>query len=163
MGKGAKVALGLAFAALVLLGLRIGITAMRPPNDQVLIELALAESIQASKEGRPGGVMDKLSSQLRFNEVDASGNRRQIADYIKNNKPDVTVLNKTAVVTGDEARIVSPVEVSINFLGERKFQLNEVTMVFRREPDRAYLIIPTSKWKLAEVRVPDASLADFMP
>jgi hypothetical protein len=144
------------------LGGRAAIGLMSRPNDQQLIEVALDESIQASKEGRPGGVMDKLSTNLKFNDMDTSSNRRQIADYIKNSRPDVDVLDKTAVITGEEARIVSPVKLTINLLGERTMDLDEVTMIFRKEEDRAYVLFPTRKWKLSEVRVPEQNVADFL-
>jgi hypothetical protein len=158
-----KVVIWVIVAAVALFGIRIVMSRMNQESDQVLIERALAESIQASKEGRPGGVMDKLSKSLKFNELDTSGNRSQIAQYIKQNKPDVTVVNKKAVVSGEEARIISPVNIKIGFLGQGiERELKDVTMVFRKEEDREYLIFPTTKWKLAEVTVPDASVADFL-
>ena len=146
-----------------LLAIRMGISAANAPNDQEQIQLALADSIKASREGRPGGVMDKLSVNLKLNDLDASGNRSQIARYIKENQPDVVVINKTAVITGDEAQIKSPVQLSLNFLGQKmERQLEDVTLVFRRESDRVYLVFPTKKWKLAEVHVPEESVSSFM-
>ncbi len=150
-------------AVVALVGIRIALSAMNAPNDQQQIQLALAQSIQASKEGRPGGVMDKLSVNLKLNDIDTSGNRNQIAKYIRENQPDVTVIDKTAVVTGDEAQIKSPVQLSLNFLGQTmERQLEDVTLVFRREDDRAYLIFPTKRWKLAEIHVPEESVSSFM-
>jgi hypothetical protein len=150
-------------AVLAIAGIRFAISSLNAPNDQEQIQLALAESIKASKEGRPGGVMDKLSANLKLNDMDTSGNRRQIAQYIKENQPDVTVLDKQAVITGDEAQIKSPVDLSLNFLGQKmERRIEDVTMVFRREDDRAYLIFPTKKWKLAEVHVPPESVSLFM-
>jgi hypothetical protein len=37
-----------------------------------------------------------------------------------------------------------------------------VTMIFKKESDRAYAVFPTRRWKLAEVRVPDSTVADFV-
>lgn len=152
-----------AVIVVVLIGLRVLMAGGPGVSDQQQIEQALAESIQASKEGRPGGVMDKLSTRLKFNSEDTGGNRNQIAEYIKTNRPDVKVLHKEAVVTGDEARIVSPVTISVNILGqELSKDLKEVTLVFRKEDDHVYLIFPTKKWKLAEVEVPDSTVYDFL-
>ncbi len=150
-------------AIVALVGIRVAVSSMNAPNDQEQIQLALAESIKASKEGRPGGVMDKLSANLKLNEMDTSGNRNQIANYIRESKPDVNVLEKTAVITGDEAQIKSPVQLSVNLLGQKmERQMEDVTLIFRRENDRAYLIFPTKKWKLAEIRVPEESVSSFM-
>ena len=161
--KANKILIGIVAAVLVLIVVRVVLSRSGGTSDQLLIEQALQESIQASKEGRPGGVMDKLSSRLQVNDMDTSGNRSQIARYIKDNKPDVMVLNKKAVVTGDEARIVSPVDIEVNLLGQKlSRQLKEVTLVFRKEDDREYLVFPTKKWKLAEVQVPDEAIYDFL-
>ena len=158
-----KVVIAVIAVVVVLIGIRFAMTRSGGLTDQQQIEVALAESIKASKEGRPGGVMDKLSSKLQVNEMDTGSNRGQIAQYIKDNRPDVTILNKQAVVTGDEARIVSPVDIEVNLLGNKMSrQMKEVTLVFRKEDDREYLIFPVTKWKLAEVEVPDSALADFM-
>jgi hypothetical protein len=161
--KLSKAALVIVAVLVVLLGVRIALSIANRPSDQAQIEQALADSIKASKEGRPGGVMDKLSGRLKVNEMDASSNRSQIANYIKQNHPDVVVQNKKAVVSGDEAQIVSPVDIELSFLGQtRTLHLEEVTMIFRKETDYEYLVIPTDKWKLAEVRVPDSALSEFM-
>ncbi|MEZ0326760.1 MAG: hypothetical protein ACAH95_12735 [Fimbriimonas sp.] len=150
-------------AVIAIVGIRVAISALNAPNDQEQIQLALKESIKASKEGRPGGVMDKLSVNLKLNDLDTSGNRNQIANYIRQNQPDVTVVDPRAVITGDEAQIKSPVQLSMSLPGMKvERQLEDVTLVFRREDDRAYLIFPTKKWKLAEIHVPEESVSAFM-
>lgn len=149
---------------ILLIAIKVGISLANPGNDQTMVEEALAESIQASKEGRPGGVLDKISGNLKVNDMDANGNRSQIADFIKKNHPDLTVENKKAVISGDQAEIVSPVTIELSLLGQsRSINIPEVTMIFKKESDMEYLIIPTKKWKLAEVRLPDDSLSQFMP
>ena len=150
--------------AIVLLAVRVGVTLIQQPSDQAQIEAALAESIKASKEGRPGGVLDKLSNRLLVNDMETSGNRSQIADYIKQNRPDVYVKQKRATITGDRAEIVSPVDIELNVLGQtRTLNLDEVKLIFRKEDDHLYLVIPTQRWKLAEVRVADSALSNFAP
>ena len=101
-------------------GGRMILSVLNPPNDLALIKTALADSIKATKEGRPGGVMDKLSVNLKFNGESESGNRNEIARYIRNSRPEVTVEQIEPVVTGDEARIVSPVDLKIGLLGVNK-------------------------------------------
>ena len=157
--------MGLGVLLVLLVGGRVIVSVLNPPDDQSLIKTALAESITATKEGRPGGVMDKLSANLKFNGENESGNQAEIAKYIRNSRPDVTVESIEPVVTGDEARIVSPVDLKVSTLGvDMDRHLKEVTMIFRKEDDRDWLIFPNRKWKLAEVQVPDSSVADlFQP
>ena len=132
------------------------------PNDQVLIERALQESIQASKDGRPGGVLDILSSKFRIN--DQSPGRFDIAKFIRQNKPDVTVYNTKAVVSGDSARIETPVEVKLSVLNQNFDQrIDNVTLVFQKEDAHRYLVIPTTEWHLTDVEVPNDSIPVNFP
>src|SRR3712207_3308413 len=96
-----KLALAIFGVLVLLIGGRIIYGLLTRPDDQTLIAQALDESIEASKEGRPGGVLDLLSEELKLNEQQV-GTKRQIADYIRRFRPEVTVENKKALVTGDE-------------------------------------------------------------
>jgi hypothetical protein len=98
--------------------------------------------------------MDKLSMNVKVNDQDYSGNSRQIADFIRNSKPDVSFSVKKAIITGDEARIVSPANLKVQVFNQTMDRdISSVTLVFKREDDREYLVIPVKKWKLTEVRV----------
>jgi hypothetical protein len=159
----AKPIVWIAVALVALLAVRMLVGRMNAPDDQQQIQQALADSIKASKEGRPGGVMDKLSSNLKLNDMETSANRGQIAQYIRDNKPDVRVLQTRAVITGDQAQIVSPVELEVNILGQRlRKEIDNVTLIFKKEDDREYLVFPTRKWKLFEVRMPPDAVQQFM-
>lgn len=163
MGKTKRALLILGTLLVLLVGGRAIVIKMHPQSDTEAIRQALADSIQASREGRPGGVMDKLSDNISYNGQNEGGYQRDIARYIKTSKPDVEVENMDPVVTGDEATIVSPVQLTLSLLGQSVTkQIKEVTLVFRKEPEREFLIIPTVKWKLAEVRVPDSSVQDLV-
>lgn len=158
-----KAFLALGMLLVLLLGGKVILSVMQPQDDKKLIQDALTESILASKEGRPGGVMDKLSANIKYNNQDVGGNDRDIARYIRDNKPDIVVENIDPEVKGDEATIVSPVSLKLSFLGQSvEKQLKNVTLVFRKESDREFLVFPTTRWKLAEVRVPDASVAGLI-
>jgi hypothetical protein len=86
-----------------------------------------------------------------------------VANFIKNSRPDVTVENQQAVITGDVATIVSPVRLKLDLLGRTiDKQIDDVTIKFKKEEAMTYLIIPTRKWRLTEVRAPDASVAEFL-
>jgi hypothetical protein len=163
MNKTAKTLLIVVAVVAILGGIRVALSLGGKQDDQKLISEALQESLQASKEGRPGGVLDKLSASFKFNDQEMTANTRQIADFIKKQKPDVTIQNSEAVITGDEARIVSPVDLKVNFLGQSiDRRLKEVTIVFRKEEAREFLVIPTRKWRLTDVRVPDSTVTDLL-
>lgn len=146
-----------------LVGGKVILSTLQPQDDKKLIQEALTESIKASREGRPGGVMDKLSVNIKYNDQDVSGNSRDIARYIRESKPDIVVENPEPDISGEEAKINSPVTLSVSFLGHSvDKRIKNVTLIFRKESDRDYLIFPATKWKLAEVRVPDDSVAGLV-
>ena len=133
------------------------------PDDQTLIKQALDESIKASREGRPGGVMDKLSMNVKVNDQEYSGNSRQIADFIRNSRPDISFTSSKAIITGDEARIISPAHLKTQILTQSiERDLSSVTLVFKREDDREYLVFPVKKWKLTEVKVDPSVVGELM-
>lgn len=156
MGK--RILLVVGALVLLLIGVRFAIGS-RGPDDAKLIQEALQESIRASHEGRPGGVLEYLSEQFKINQESPTG--RQIADFIRNNKPDIEVPNTTPVIRAQEgtAFITSPVRVKVSFLGQNFDQTVEnVTMKFQREDAREWLIFPTKKWRLVEVSVPNEAV-----
>lgn len=147
----------IAAAVLVLLvGIR-AIMSMGGGDDKQMIREALAESIQASKEGRPGGVMDKISDKLTVNNEQFR--KGQVFDVIRDMKPDVEVLTQDPVLMGDEAQITSPVRLRLKLpVGNGSAfdqTINDVTLVFAKESATEWLVIPTTKWRLKEVRLPD--------
>ncbi len=159
MRKTTKAFILLGAVLVLLVGVRVIMGVLRPPNDKALILQALSASIKASKEGRPGGVMDKISANIKYNGENEGGNSREIARFIRNSRPEVTVFQMNPIVTGDEATIISPIDLSVSLLGiNQSRHLNEVTMVFRKEEDHDWLIIPSRRWKLAEVHVPSSSV-----
>lgn len=161
-GNSRNIVFGVVATLVLLLVLRLTLFAPQP-NDQALIAQALADSIQASKEGRPGVVLDKLSDRFKVNNASV-GSRFDIAKFIRDSKPEITVANRTAVVSGDIAKINSPVQVNINFLNQ-KFDINaeNVTFVFAREDSRTWLIFPTREWKLTDVLVPEDAIPKNYP
>jgi hypothetical protein len=120
-------------------------------DDATLIRQALADAIKASKEGRPGGVLDKLSSDLKLN--DQSVSLSQMANAVKTQHPDVEIANDTPIVAGDEATITSDVTVKMASLGGKGMDLKNVKMTFRRETAMEWLVIPTQTWHLKDVHL----------
>ncbi len=147
--------------AALLLVLRLTVFAPQP-NDQALISQALQDSIQASKEGRAGGVLDILSQKFRINDQEPG--RFDIAKFIRERKPDITVLNTHAIVSGDTARIDTPVEVKLSFLNQDFDQkIDNVTLVFQKEEEHKFIDIQTKAWHLTDVEVPNNSIPVNFP
>lgn len=162
MGKTGKLLALLGGLLAIALGIRYAITAFSSPDDQTLIRQALDESIKASREGRPGGVMELLSRDLRVNEMPVNVNT-QVLQFIRDSKPNVRLENDEAIIAGNEAKIVSPVQVDVKFLAvSRTVHLNEVTLTFHKEEAREWLIIPTKKWRLTKVEAPPSSLYELL-
>jgi hypothetical protein len=159
MKKTVLIAFGL--LALLLVG-RFLFSLASQPSDETLILQALDEAILASREGRPGGVLDLISSDFRVNDQQEIS-RRQVIDAVKKSRPKIEVMERDVLVSGEEARIDSAIRATANFLGiERSFNLNEVSLQFRQESDREWLIIPVKKWRLHTVFVPESAYADMV-
>lgn len=146
-------------APLILLGLFIALIAGRfiygmavKPSDEQLIQQALKDALDGSKQGRTGSLVDLISSKLAVNG--ASPGVRQVADFVKKSRPDVKLANSEPVVTGDTAQITSDANVSANFLGTtQSIDLKNVQLVFKKEMGTDWMIFPTTKWRLTDVNV----------
>ena len=127
---------------------------MNQPDDKTLITEAITEAQKASREGRPGGVLDFLNLRdLKFNDMDIPGAGGDIANYIKNQKPDIQFAKIEPIVTGDDARIESPATVSVSILSfSKEVPIPNVIIKLKRETDREWLFIPKKKWKITEIR-----------
>ncbi len=141
-------------AVLVIVGVPV-LKVYPGPSDAERIDAALETSLKASREGRPGGVLEYLTDQFQINDQSV-GTRREIGVAIRNSKPVVEVENRTPEVFGDEAKIVSPVRVKVDFMGQPVDQrMDGVTILFKREPTRAFLVLPTSTWRIDKVYLPE--------
>jgi hypothetical protein len=160
MNKTGKTLIGIVVAIAILFGVRVALSLTGRKDDATLIQQSLQEAVKASREGRPGGVVDLLSNSLTVNQTEVGNARGQINDFIRKQKPSVTVLEPSPQITGDEARIVSPVELDLGILGKRN--LSEVTLIFRKEESTEFLLIPTRKWRLTEVRAPETAISELM-
>lgn len=123
------------------------------PSDQELIDQALAEAIKAGREGRPGSVLELLSNEFRLNEQQI-GSRSQVARAIRDYKPDVSVANTTAVISGDGAVIESPVTLRAQPPIPLSFEIPMVRMEFQRENATKWLVLPDKRWRLSRVTIP---------
>lgn len=159
-GKKILVVTGGVVAALIVGRVAIGF--LNQPDDKTLIMNALKEAQTASKEGKPGGVLDFLSSDLTVNQTEATGAKRNIADYIKKMKPDVEFKESEPQVMGESAKLETSAKVTIGILTMTKsFDLPSTVIRFEKEESREWLIIPKKSWKIKSIEVPMESLASF--
>ncbi len=148
----------------LLIGAKFAMSLLNQPSDETLIAEAVKDGLKASKEGRPGGVLDKISANLTVNGDDTPGARPQIADYVKKLKPDVEFTSLKPQVFGDEARIETPAKMSVSLLGmSQSVNLDKVTITLQRENTYEYLIFPRKAWKVTDVKVDVNALQMFTP
>ena len=146
-----------------IIGFRVVSIMTSQKDDTTMIQESLRQSLEASRKGETGSVLDFLSSSIKVNGEGQDGARRQVADFIRKQKPDIKVSNQTPIVTGDEARITSPVTItaSIPILGDQTFDLKDVVLTFQKETAREYLVIPVKKWRLTGVTAPPDAISSL--
>lgn len=124
------------------------------PSDEEQIKSALAESLKAGKEGRPGSVLELLSDNFKVNNAQSPGTGA-IAKAIRDYRPTIEIANQTPSVVSDQATIKSPATVSVS-IPPMSLSIREMTLGFRKEEGRRLLIFPAKSWKLESVTVPDS-------
>ena len=147
------------FGALVVIGGIFIYKIATRPSDAEQIRLALKESIQASKEGRPGSVVDLISDNFQINEGTTVA-KGQIAKWIAQLKPDIEIVDPKPVISGDAAVITSPVHFRSALFGLER-QMDSVKITLQRESAREWLIIPSTKWRITQVFVPPDVVTSF--
>jgi len=158
MSKG-WIAAGIA-GLVFLIGWRVSLDYAARQDDSGLIRAAVKEAIDGSADGRPGSALDLLSQNLRMNNESMPVDRQTVANFIRDQKPTVEITRIKPSVSGDFGRITSPVNLGLGPLGSRT--LSEVTMIFVKEDDRLYGIIPVKKWRMTEIQVPQESWTSLM-
>lgn len=140
-----------AVAASIVIVTAFGLGLFGGPSDRELIQTALKESIDASREGRPGGVMEYLSKNFSVN--DEQFGTRDIAKTIRDLKPHVELESTEPLIAGESATITSPVKLSMS-IPPMNYSLAQVTLSFTKESATRWLIFPTKKWRLTRVEIP---------
>jgi hypothetical protein len=139
--------------ALMMIGLAvfIGLNGPQRASDADLISQALDEALQGAKEGKPGPVLDFISGQATLDGQGGASNA-QIAEFIRKNKPEVNIPQRTPKIRGDEAAIVSPVTVNVQVLTfKQDLKIENVVIRLKRESATKWGVFPTSRWRIASV------------
>lgn len=150
MNKLTKIAVASGTAIVLIVGL-IASGVCGGPSDGELIDQALTESVAASREGRPGGVLEYLSKNFSVN--DEQFGTRDIAKTIRDLKPNVELESRKPLIAGDSATITSPVRLSVS-LPPVSYTISQVTLSFSKEESRKWLIFPAKQWRLTKVEIP---------
>ncbi len=160
MNTQTKIGIGLAVLLVGLGAVRFGLFS-KGPDDQTLIRQAMDDAIVAAQEGRSGPVLDFISDQISVNGS-TQFSKKQIAQYVRANKPEVKVADDTATVSGDSATVVTSVHVRVPAFGGMPFdgEFKDVTMLFAREDTVKWLIFPAKTWRLRKVSSPNVPSLD---
>ncbi|GMV87660.1 MAG: hypothetical protein AMXMBFR81_05910 [Chthonomonas sp.] len=147
-------------AVVVLLAIGYGVLQWKvgSVSDEALIVEAVDEAARASQEGRPGGVLEHLSKSLVFNNEAVGFNRKSIADFVREQKPKVTLGERKVEIApdGKTATMRTPVTLTVKILTfERPLTIDNVVIEFKKEDAMQYLVVPTRKWRIAKVTAPD--------
>lgn len=149
MDRRFKIALGCVAAAAALLLVR---AALDGPSDQELIRTAVDEAVAASKEGKPGPVLDFVSRSMTVNAQQVGAERGEIAQFIRQYRPEVEIVEFNPRIQGDEAVLMTPVRLKLRILtAETTQEVPDVTLRFRREAAVRWGIVPASRWRLTDV------------
>ena len=130
------------------------------PTDEQLIQEALEESIQASREGSSGGVLSRLASNFTYNN-EGIGARTDAARWIQTLRPEISVFSREIIKDGEKARIVTPVKVT--FAGGINVDLETVTVTFKKSTGTRYVVFPYADWQIESVVSEGFDPSSFMP
>lgn len=144
-----KLTIGIGIAVFLYVGM-MAKTFFGQPSDQVLIKQALDAAVADAREGKTGKVMELLSSKAMFAGADIP--RGEVGNYIKNAKPDFTIITPTPIIEGDKAVIVSPVDVSLKvaIVSTPPVRINS-RIELTKEKHMSFFLVPTSSWKITKI------------
>ncbi len=157
MSKQVKVILAAVAVLVVFFGGAFASGLFGGQSDEQMIKAALDEAVLASKEGRPGGVLEFISQRFAVNGMKYGTG--DISKTIKDLRPNVEIENPTPNITGNSATIVSPVRLAVS-LPPIGTTLSEVTITFAKENGTKWLIFPVKKWRMVEVDMPESVIED---
>ena len=152
----------IASSVVVLAGLTI-LFVVTAPSDEELIRTALAESVQASRDGRPSELLNHMSRSLTLNGIQGVS-RSDIAEYVRTIKPDIDLGSFEPVIEGDAATVVTDVRVNGTFFNFTVDQtVPGVQIKLAKEPGTRWLLLPGARWRITEITVPGlASVQSFV-
>jgi hypothetical protein len=159
MSMGKKLAL--IFGGLILIGVIIFPLFNGPTDEEMILEV-LQQSADASEAGQPGGVLDALSRTITYNGRPVS-DRSEVAEFIKTSHPSIDFLDLRTTIEEDEANVLADIELGMAGGLGPKFNLNGVEIRLAKETGTKWLIIPTPKWRIVEIKTPSFDAGSLGP
>jgi len=128
--------------------------------DDVLIHQALTEAEQASREGRPGAVLQHLSQSFTINNDSLGG--VDIGQYVRQNHPDINVDFTEPRIEGSYAVMEAPASVRLHVLSfDQVFRVPKVKLSFHKESGHDWMGLPIPEWRLSGVDVSASTASTF--
>lgn len=141
-------------SCVVLVAALVGIFYATAPSDEELIEQALEDAIIASKEGKPGGVLEHLSRSFVYDGQQVF-DWNEVSQFIKVAKPEIEIDADRPQIDGDQAIIVAHIEFKMGFQAlSIDNSIDNVEIRFGKESGTRWLIFPSPQWKITEVSAP---------
>ena len=122
------------------------------PSDSDQIKNALESALKASKEGRPGGVVEFLAGDVVVNGNHYDVNR-QFTSFIRRFHPDITVGAVNPDINGDSATVTSDIQFTVF---NKTVSLPGVTFTFKRVHETKWLVFPSDDWKITGAGAPES-------
>lgn len=158
MKKTSLVVLG---AALILLAARFGISAFSEPNipDSDQIRTLFETGKQAYEQKDVNTLMTLVSDDFNNNGIDASRLRLQLGQFFKYTKNlKVTYQPPNIRIEGDRAYAQTTASIGWEDNGWQQQDLGVIELELRKETERTWLVVPSSKWRVINVRGMNMSL-----
>lgn len=144
----------IASGTIALIGL-VTLFIVTAPTDEQLIREALDESVLASREGRPNPVLDNLARTFTWNSQTVGIDRSEVSRIVRLGKPEIDLGQYRPEIQGAEATIVTDVHFKMDYQGYRVDKtLPGVEIKLRRVSGTRWLVLPSSRWKIYEVKAP---------
>ncbi len=120
------------------------------PSDQEQISKALNDSAAAARRGEPSEVFKYLSRNFTYGGEET--NTFDISKVIHQSKPQITIIQTKAEITGETATVRTPVDVQVDFAG---LNINRtipgVNISLKKETGFKWLIVPEPRWRIVAV------------
>ncbi|MCH8273443.1 MAG: hypothetical protein IH851_01470 [Armatimonadetes bacterium] len=141
-------------AVFLLVGFNV-VAVMIKPGDDEQLRRAMEEMRQASLDGKPGGVLQRLSESFELRTAPdeiAQNPRSMIARFIRDaDISELTFSDITTEVEGDTAIVRCNLKTDLTYQGYSWRMDSPIAVEFRREVERRLFVIPEGKWKVVEV------------
>ncbi len=127
-------------------------------DDKAEIENALASAVKASKEGRAGGVVAFLASNVVINGQSYNINQ-QFDSFVRKYHPDITLGAMEPEIQGDSAKVTTDIQFTVM---TQSVDIKEVTFTLEKQSGHKWLFFPDQEWKITGATAPEAGYSQVL-